>query len=100
MVTYYAGWTDGWDEGFADKNNGSTFLGGLCDQFLGENHVRLVCLGRKDRRRHAPTSAQRAGNIYYNCFVFTHKITDKLTYVFEHDLGSNYNVEFGRRRRQ
>ena len=28
-VTWYGGWVDGWDEGFADNGNGSMFLGGV-----------------------------------------------------------------------
>ena len=36
-----------------------------------------------------------SGDLYYNCLIFTYKLTDKWTYVLEHDLGTNYNVNPG-----
>ena len=41
-----------------------------------------------------------SGDLYYNCFIVTYKLSEKWTYIFEHDLGINYNVNPRDGRRQ
>lgn len=91
-VHAYGGWVNGWDEGFGDRNRGSMFLGGLSLQ-LSEKatlawYVSTGTFGTGEAFVGAPS-----GNLYYDCFIFTYKLTDKWTYVLEHDLGTNYNVD-------
>ena len=91
-ATYYGGWVDGWDEGFEGKDGGSMFLGGVSFNLSEKATLAWYCsaglLGTGDA---FPGAA--SGDLYYNCFVFTYKLNDKWTYVFEHDLGTNYNVD-------
>jgi hypothetical protein len=90
-TTWYGGWVNGWDEGFEGKDNGSMFLGGfstnLSEKATFAWYVSAGKLGDGD----AFTGAA-SGDLYYNCFIFTYKLTDKWTYIFEHDLGSNSGV--------
>jgi hypothetical protein len=94
-VTYYGGWVDGWDEGFADYGGGSMFLGGI-SLTLSEKATLAwyVSTGKFGNGVKAFSGTGVAsGNLYYNCIIFTYKLTDKWTYVLEHDLGSNYDVD-------
>jgi hypothetical protein len=90
-TTYYGGWTNGWDEGFATRDHGSTFLGGVSFNFSDKATLAwYVSAGELGDGAAFPGAA--SGNLYYNCIIYTRKITDKLTYIFEHDLGINYDV--------
>lgn len=90
-VTFYGGWVDGWDEGFEGRNGGSMFLGGVAWTMSPKATLAwYVSAGKLGTGEAFPGAA--SGDLYYNCFVFTYKLTDKWTYVLEHDLGSNNNV--------
>jgi hypothetical protein len=90
-VTYYAGWTEGWDQGFEDADGGSTFLGGISSKLSEKTTVAwYVSAGKLGTGNAFPGAA--SGDIYYNCFILTQKINEKWTYIFEHDLGTNSNV--------
>jgi hypothetical protein len=91
-VTYYGGWTNGWDEGFNGDNKGSTFLGGLSIQFNENTSLAWYCSAGKIGNGSAFAGAL-SGDVYMNSFVFTRKLNEKWTYVFQHDLGTNYDVE-------
>jgi hypothetical protein len=90
-VTFYGGWVNGWDEGFGTADGGSMFLGGvslnLSEKATLAWYVSAGRLGTGEAFAGAPS-----GDLYYNCIIFTYKLTDKWTYVLEHDLGTNYNV--------
>jgi hypothetical protein len=94
-VTYAGGWVDGWDEGFGDNGKGSMFLGGFSLNLTEKTTVAWYLTtgsfgnGVDSFSGIGPCS----GDLYYNCLVITQKLNDKWTYVFEHDLGINYNVE-------
>jgi hypothetical protein len=94
-VTWYSGWVDGWDEGFADNGKGSMFLGGFSLNLSDKTTVAwYVSAGRFGNGMEAFSGVDKvSGDLYYNCFIFTHKITDKLTYVFENDLGVNFDTD-------
>ncbi len=90
-VHLYGGWVDGWDEGFADRDNGSMFLGGFSSNLSEKaTFAWYVSAGRLGDGTAFAGAA--SGDLYYNCFIFTYKLTEKWTYIFEHDLGSNSNV--------
>jgi hypothetical protein len=86
---------DGWDEGFADNGKGSMFLGGFSLNLSDKTTVAwYVSAGRFGNGMEAFSGVDKvSGDLYYNCFIFTHKITDKLTYVFENDLGVNFDTD-------
>jgi len=86
-VTAYGGWTMGWDSGFEGLTDASTFLGGL--SFTLSNRTSLAwALTAGDFGR-------GAGDIYMNSIVLRHRVTDRLTYVLQHDLGDNSNLGAG-----
>ncbi len=92
-VTFYGGWTDGWDEGFEGRDHGSTFLGGVSINLSDKDTLAwYVSAGYLGDGAAFPGAA--SGDLYYNCIIYTHKFNDKLSYVFEHDLGSNYDLAF------
>jgi hypothetical protein len=93
-TTWYGGWVNGWDEGFGDNNHGSMFLGGFSTN-LSEKATFAWYVSAGTMGDGTAYDGAASGDLYYNCFIFTYKLTDKWTYVFEHDLGSNYNVNQG-----
>jgi len=91
-VSAYGGWVNGWDEGWATKNHGSMFLGGLSLKFSEQASLAWYCtagtLGDGDAYAGAPT-----GDLYMNSLVLNLKLSERWTYVFEHDLGTNFNID-------
>ena len=94
-VTYYGGWVNGWDEGFAGKNDGSMFLGGLSWNISEKATLAWYVSAGKLGSGNAYVGAP-SGNLYYNCLIFTYQLSDKWSYVLEHDLGINDNVDLTR----
>lgn len=93
-TTWYGGWVNGWDEGFEGRDKGSMFLGGFSTNISDKTTFAwYVSAGKLGDGTAFPGAA--SGDLYYNCFILTHKLTEKWTYVLEHDLGSNYNVNPG-----
>jgi hypothetical protein len=85
-----AGWADGWDSGFGDRNGGSIFLGGLTITLSEKAALAwYLCSGYWGTGRAFPGAA--AHDIYMQSFVFTYKLTDKWTYVLQHDYSVNYH---------
>ena len=80
-----------WDEGFGGQGPRLDVPRRFLHKPFRESDVRLVRLCRNAGRLNC-VSRRRSGDLYYNCFIFTYKLTDKWTYIFEHDLGSNYSV--------
>lgn len=94
-VTYYGGWVNGWDEGFADYGDGSMFLGGLSVNLSEKATLAwYVSAGKFGNGAQAYSgTGVVSGDLYYNCIILTCKLSDKWTYVLDHELGSNYNVD-------
>lgn len=92
-VTFYGGWVNGWDEGWQTADNGSMFLGGIGLTFSEKASLTwITTAGRFGTGEILSDGTVGAnGDAYMNTFVFNYKLTDKLTYVFQHDLGTNYN---------
>ena len=91
-TTFYGGWVNGWDEGFDGNDGGSMFLGGVSVNLSDKATFAWYLSAGKLGTGNAFAGAA-SGDLYYNCIVFTYKLTDRWTYIFEHDLGSNYNVD-------
>ena len=90
-VTLYGGWVNGWDEGWEGKNRGSQFLGGV-SLTLSEKAT-LTWATTSGRIGDGTAFAGAAnGDVYMNSIVFNRKLGEKWTYVFQHDLGTNYNI--------
>ncbi len=90
-MTLYGGWVNGWDEGWEGKNRGSQFLGGV-SLTLSEKAT-LTWATTSGRIGDGTAFAGAAnGDVYMNSIVFNRKLSEKWTYVFQHDLGTNYNI--------
>lgn len=91
-TTFYGGWVNGWDEGFEGRDGGSMFLGGVSFN-LSEKTTLAWYVSAGKLGNGTAFAGAASGDLYYNCIILTHKLTDRWTYVFEHDLGTNYNVD-------
>ncbi|MCE5301710.1 MAG: porin [Planctomycetaceae bacterium] len=94
VVTVFGGWVNGWDEGWQGADSGSMFLGGVTFTFSERTSLTwATTAGRIGTGRTFDDGTIGAdGDVYMNSLVFTWKLTDKLTYVLQHDLGTNYNI--------
>jgi hypothetical protein len=85
-----AGWSNAWDSGFDNKNEGSTFLGGLTLAATEKTTIAwYMCSGYFGTGLAYPGAA--TNDIFMNSLVITHKLTDRWTYIFQHDYATNYN---------
>ncbi len=96
-TTIYGGWTMGWDSGFDNFNNASTFLGGISHDINECTNlswmVNVGDFGDGSQLRNGNNGV--SGDIYMNSWVLQHELTDRLKYVFQHDLGVNSSVPGG-----
>ena len=83
------GWVDGWDNGYANRNGASQVIGGL-NWTPGERFTLAwyFTAGRNGNGTYGGAN----GDLYFNSIVATLKMTEKLTYVFQHDYGYNYDL--------
>jgi hypothetical protein len=84
------GWVNGWDEGWATKNNGSMFLGGVTLTLSEKASLIWMLTAGKIGDGTAYAGAAN-GDVYMNSIVFNYKFNDKWNYIFQSDLGTNYN---------
>ena len=80
-VTLYGGWTNGWDNGWLNPTGASTFLGGA-SLALTDNSSVTWAVNTGDFGNIS------GGNVYMNSIVFQTSLTERLTYVLQHDLGN------------
>ena len=84
--TVHAGWTNGWDCGWRDRDSASMFLGGISTQISDRASLTwAVTTGRFGDGSYA-----NDGELYMNSVVFEWNLTDRFTYILQHDLGINY----------
>jgi hypothetical protein len=90
-LSVFGGWVDGWDSGWANRNAADNFLGGV-----------NLTLSEKASLAWSLTTGNwgsgqfgNAGDIFFHSLLFTYKVSDKWTYVFQHDLGSNTDIAAG-----
>jgi hypothetical protein len=87
-LSVFGGWVDGWDSSFENRNGADNFLGGINYTLSDQTTFAWSMTGGNWGRGEFSANA---GDIYMNSFLVTHKLTDRLTYVFQHDLGLNSN---------
>ncbi len=82
-VTVYGGWTAGWDTGFDQFEEGSSFLGGFS-----------VGLGDDVTFTYITTAGNfgAIGDGYSHSIVVDVALTDDLNYVFQSDVLNNHNI--------
>ncbi len=92
-VTVQGGWTLGIDSSFANYLNASTFLGGISWTLSEKTSINWTLLagdwGDGTGRRDVPSND---GDIYIHSIILEHSLSDRLAYVFHHDLGVNSNL--------
>ena len=98
QLSFYGGWTNGWDEGFNFGANGSsTFLGGIMWNSADERTAVSWTVNAGDWGNGAnihpnqdtgPTTMSE-GSLYSQSFVLQQQIEDNWTYVFQTDYGYN-----------
>ena len=78
--TFYGGWTTGWDTGFNNSGNASTFLGGasysMCDDVTLTYMVNAGDWGTIN-----------GGDIYMHSLVMELALLENLTWIIQSDLG-------------
>ena len=90
-VTIFGGWTQGWDTGFDNTPGADTFLGGISLPLTESLSLTWACTAGT----FGPATPQKTalglsdGDIYMNSFVFEWSLSDRWTYIFQHDLGVN-----------
>ncbi|MFZ5830923.1 MAG: porin [Planctomycetota bacterium] len=88
-LTGSMGWVGGWDGGFENHNGASMFLGGVSWTPTEKASIAWYCsAGNFGDGRFSGND----GDLYMNSIVFTYQLTEKWTYVLQHDLGANYNI--------
>ena len=92
-VTAYGGWTTGWDTGFEDLNEASTFLGGL--SFVLSDDMSLTWALTAGDFGAGISGLADTGDIYMNSLVLEYQVTDNLTYILQHDFGQNSDIPGG-----
>ncbi len=90
-VTLNGGWVNGWDEGWEGKNKGSQFLGGVTLKLSEKTTLTWATTSGSIGTGEAFDGAAE-GDVYMNSLVLNCVLSDKWTYVFQHDLGTNYNI--------
>lgn len=93
-LSVFGGWVDGWDAGWANRNGADNFLGGV-NLTLSEKTTLAWALTAGNWGTGNAFAGATQGNIYMNSIVLTRKLSEKWTYVFQHDLGSNTNTPAG-----
>ncbi|MFZ5828995.1 MAG: porin [Planctomycetota bacterium] len=88
-VTAYGGWVDGWDGSFENQNGASMFLGGLSVSPGDKTTIAWYCTAGDFGNGQFSGSN---GDLFMYSLVLTYQLTEKWTYVLQHDLGTNYNV--------
>jgi hypothetical protein len=76
-TTVYGGWTLGWDSGFDQLDQGSSFLGGVAMPLVGDTTFSYMATGGN--------LGWRGRDAYTHSLVFDVPITEKLEYVGQSD---------------
>lgn len=92
-LSVFGGWVDGWDSGWDNRNGADNFIGGATLTMSEKATLAwTMTAGNWGAGRDFNGTALSTGDIYMNSLVLTLKITDKWTYVLQHDLGINSNL--------
>ena len=81
LVTLYGGYTLGWDTGFDNRNDGSTFLGGIGMHFTNELDAFYATSFGDPGDNPAGNSAT-----YTHSLIVDWSLNDRLDYVFQNDF--------------
>jgi hypothetical protein len=91
-VSLVGGWTMGWDSGFENLNDASTFLGGV-NFGVGEAISVAWTLSFGDNGRD-PSTGDRLGDVFLNSLVITTQLTENTQHVLLSDMGRINDLGF------
>ena len=77
-ITFYGGWTAGWDTGFDQFGGGSNWLGGASFQLTENSSLTYIST--------AGDFGARGSDAYSHSFVYDTQLSDKLNWVVQSDL--------------
>ena len=86
-TTLWAGYTMGWDSGFENEFDAHTFLGGISRQLTDDINVAYTVNAGRYGNGIGP--AGNLGDIFMHSLVVDVQLTNRLNYVFLHDMGIN-----------
>ena len=78
--TFYGGWTAGWNTGFNNTGDASTFLGGASYR-MGDNVTLTYMLNAGD------WGTRNGGDIYMHSVVMELALLENFTWIIQNDLG-------------
>ncbi len=84
-LTVHAGWTAGWDTGFENFNDGSSFLGGFSYQICDDISFTYIVT--------AGNFGARGDNAYSHSLLLDVTLTEKLNYVLQSDVLRVTNID-------
>ena len=77
-ITFYGGWTAGWDTGFDQFGGGSNWLGGASFQLTENSSLTYIST--------AGDFGARGSDAYSHSFVYDTQLSDKLNWVVQSDM--------------
>ncbi len=86
-TTLWGGYVMGWDTGFDNHSDSSTFLGGISRQIT--DNVNVTYTVNAGRYGNGIGPSGNLGNIFMHSLVLDVQLTDRLNYVLLHDLAIN-----------
>lgn len=87
-TTLWGGYTSGWDTGFDNLGHAHTFVGGAKRQITDDASLTYALTFGDFGNGIGPSG--NIGDIFSHSLVLDVQLTDRLNYVFVHDLGINY----------
>ena len=78
--TFHGGWTTGWDTGFNNTGNASTFLAGASYSLGDESAITYMASG-------GDWGAYNGGDVYMHSIVMESALSERLTMVVQSDFG-------------
>lgn len=93
-LSAFGGWVDGWDSGWGNLNRQDQFLGGVRWNISEKASIAWTLLaGKFGLSVLQPFDVNPIGDQFLSSLVFTYKITDKWTYVFQNDIAFVSDVD-------
>jgi hypothetical protein len=88
-LTVRGGWVTGWDGGFRNLNDASMFIGGFSYELTDRATFTYACTAGNFGDG---TQSGNIGDLYMHSLVFEYALTDRLTYILQHDNGQNWGT--------
>lgn len=84
-ITVYGGWVNGWDAGYSNQFGDSMALGGVTYAPFENASLTYAFTAGTEGPRNA---GNPQSEVYMHSFVFQWDMTDRMTYIAQHDMGN------------